>query len=115
MILLFAVVRNNVASPASFRRLSLALVINGSLMSVFALVQFFTSAHNTVYWTYQTQGAVFGPFICRTHFPFYVNVCIGAGIGLLVGRTIRRNSRDATRRKVLAGFMNCSRTRLACG
>src|SRR4029077_11502053 len=55
VFLLFAVVRNNVASPGALRRLSLAAVANGALLSVFALVQFFTAPHNTVYWTYPSE------------------------------------------------------------
>src|SRR5262249_41594197 len=60
-------------------------VLNGVLLAFFALVQFFSSPHDTVYWTYKTRGAVFGPFVCRTHFPAYMNLCISAGIGLLLG------------------------------
>lgn len=82
VFLLFAIVRNNLASPDILRRLNFALVGNGALLAFFAIVQFFSSPRDTVYWTFQTQGSVFGPFVCRTHFAFYVNVCIGAGIGL---------------------------------
>src|SRR5262249_35218026 len=49
VFLLFAVVRNNLASPGVLVRLSLVAVGNGALLSLFALVQFFTSPHNTVY------------------------------------------------------------------
>ena len=38
----------------------------------------------TVYWSLHTDAEVFGPFICRNHFPFYVNVCLGLGAGLLL-------------------------------
>jgi O-antigen ligase/tetratricopeptide (TPR) repeat protein len=93
VFMLFAVVRNNIASPASLRRLDIALVANGTLLSLFAFIQFFTSAHNTVYWTYTTQGSVFGPFVCRTHFPYYVNVSIGAALGLLLSRSSRQGKR----------------------
>src|SRR5262249_25080868 len=26
-----------------------------------------------------------GPFVCRNHFPFYTNVCLGLAVGLLLG------------------------------
>src|SRR5262249_24645617 len=84
VFVLLAVVRNNIASAAALRRLSIALVINSTALAFFALIQFFTRPRNTVYWSYQTQGAVFGPFVCRTHYAFYVNACIGAAIGLLL-------------------------------
>src|SRR5262249_6654087 len=71
---------------AALRRLAAVAVANGALLSFFALVQFFTAPHNVVYWTFPTGGEVFGPFICRNHFPFYVNVCVGLGVGLLLAR-----------------------------
>jgi O-antigen ligase len=80
---LFAVVRYNVGSVAALRRLSVAAAVNGTLLAAFALVQFFSSPHDTLYWTFPSQGHVFGPFICRDHFPFYVNVCVGLTAGLL--------------------------------
>jgi hypothetical protein len=84
VFLLFAAVRNNTASAAALRRLSIAALANGALLSLFALIQFFTSPRNTLYWTYPSQGTVFGPFICRNHFPFYINLCLGLGVGLLL-------------------------------
>ena len=67
-------------------------VVNGAALSLFGLVQFFTSPANVIYWTDQTRGAVFGPFINRDHFAFYVNLCIGLGIGLLVSRSMTRDT-----------------------
>jgi O-antigen ligase len=83
VLVLFAVVRSNLGSVASLRRLSVAAAANGVLLAVFALVQFFSSPHDTLYWTFPSQGQVFGPFICRNHFPFYLNVCVGLTAGLL--------------------------------
>ena len=54
------------------------------MLSLFALFQFFGSPHQTVYWTFATGAEVFGPFICRNHFPFYVNLCVGLAAGLLL-------------------------------
>ena len=84
VFLLFAAVRNNLASPGAFRRLAVAATLNGALLSLFALCQFFSSPHQTIYWTFATGAEVFGPFICRNHFPFYVNLCVGLAAGLLV-------------------------------
>jgi tetratricopeptide (TPR) repeat protein/O-antigen ligase len=96
LLALFAAVRNNCASRGSLWRLAAAAAANGALLSLFALVQFFSSPHNVVYWTYPTQGSVYGPFICRTHFPAYTNVCLGLGFGLLLatlcGRAGRRRA-----------------------
>ncbi len=86
VFLLFAAVRNNLASPAALRRLSVAALVNGVLLSLLGLSQFFSSPHNVVYWTYPSRGGVFGPFINRNHFASYANLCIGLGVGLLLSR-----------------------------
>jgi O-antigen ligase len=83
VLVLFAVVRYNLESVTALRRLCVAAAANGTLLAVFALAQFFSSPHDTLYWTFPSQGQVFGPFICRNHFPFYVNVCVGLTAGLL--------------------------------
>ena len=82
-VLLFAVVRNNAVSAAALRRLCIAALVNGALLSLLGLIQFFTSPHNMVYWSVPTYGSVFGPFVNRNHFAFYANLCAGLGLGLL--------------------------------
>jgi O-antigen ligase len=84
VLLVFAVVRNNLTSVGVLRRLAVAAVLNGVLLSFFALLQFFTSPQGLLYWSIPSQGRVYGPFICRNHFPFYVNLCVGLGLGLLL-------------------------------
>lgn len=86
IFLLFIIVRHNVLSSASLKRLSIAAVVNGALLSLFAFIQFFSSPVQTIYWTFPVLGIPFGPFICKNHFPFYVNVCMGLGIGILLVR-----------------------------
>src|SRR5262249_10463946 len=83
VFLLFVAVRNNVASTASLRRLATAALLNGALLSLFALLQFFTSTSQTLYWTLPAPGTAFGPFVCRNHFAFYMNLCVGLSAGLL--------------------------------
>lgn len=86
VFLLFAVVRNHLTSRPALRRLAIVALINGSLLSLLALFQFLTSPHSRLYWHFDLEKdqAGFGAFICRNHFPFYVNMCIGLGIGLLL-------------------------------
>jgi hypothetical protein len=85
VVLLFSVVRHNIASAASLRRLSLVALVNGTLLSWFALLQYFSSGdRNTLYWRFPCGGMVFGPFGCHNHFAFYINLCVGLGIGLLL-------------------------------
>lgn len=91
--LLFVAVRNNIAGPAALFRLSLAVLVNGALLALFALVQFFSSPTQLIYWTYPTDGQVFGPFVCRNHYPFYINMAVGLGVGLLLALQRLRKSR----------------------
>jgi O-antigen ligase/tetratricopeptide (TPR) repeat protein len=84
VLLVFLVVRNNLPSPRAFRRLAIAVVVNGACLSLFAVVQFFSSPRDLLYWTYPSMGMqVFGPFIYRNHYACYMNLCIGMGLGLL--------------------------------
>ena len=39
---------------------------------------------NILYWNVESQGIVFGPFVNRNHFAFYINLCIGLGLGILL-------------------------------
>jgi hypothetical protein len=72
--LLFVVVRMELASPSSLYRLSVVTLVNGAAMSLFGLVQFFsTFEEGLIYWTFESNGLVFGPFINRNHFAFYIN------------------------------------------
>jgi O-antigen ligase/tetratricopeptide (TPR) repeat protein len=84
VLLLFVVVRNNIASKASLRRLAMAATVNGAALSLFGLIQYFSSSPDTVYWSYVSAGSVFGPFVCRNHFAFYINLCFGLGVGLFL-------------------------------
>lgn len=84
VLLVFVVVYNNLASKETLIRLSWVALLNGSLLSLFALFQLFSAPPYTVYWIYSAQTTPFGPFICHNHFPDYVNMCIGLGVGLLV-------------------------------
>jgi O-antigen ligase len=94
-VLLFVVVRQNLASTAALRRLSVVAVFNGSLLALFGLIQVFTSRPNILYWSFRSEGRVFGPFICRNHFPFYLNLCIGLGVGLLLSLRTHHSGDDA--------------------
>jgi O-antigen ligase/tetratricopeptide (TPR) repeat protein len=89
VFLLFAAIRTNLATEAALWRLSLVALVNGAALSLFALIQFYSSPVNVVYWTYPSLGEVFGPFICHNHFSAYVNLCIGLGVGLLLSHRSR--------------------------
>jgi O-antigen ligase/tetratricopeptide (TPR) repeat protein len=90
VLLVFLVVRNNLATTAVLMRLSAVLVANGFALCLFAVIQRLTSPSNMLYWTYPSLGNVFGPFVSRNMFPYYVNMCIGLGIGLILARANRQ-------------------------
>lgn len=94
---LYVIVRNNIASIGAIRRLSIAVLINGAALSLFGLIQFFgNSEPGTIYWTYPSSGTPFGPFVNRNHFAFYINLCIGLSLGLLLVRTQRSRMHEVT-------------------
>lgn len=96
-LFLFALVRNNISAKAGLIRLSVVAVINGVALSLVAILQLFSSLPNEIYWTYRAPAVVFGPFICRNHFPFYINCCIGLALGLLVYAQGSKPAADSTR------------------
>ncbi|MBX7105329.1 MAG: O-antigen ligase family protein [Gemmataceae bacterium] len=101
VLVLFAVIRGNIASTASLKRLSWLCLANGVLLTLFGLWQFAGTAgspgpHNIVF-GYKTLGDAFGPFICRNHFAFYVNMCIGLTLGLLLLAGRSENDKRARR------------------
>ncbi len=97
VFLLFVVVRNNLVSVAALRRLAVVALVDAVLLAVFAVVQFF-SANGKLFWTFPTGGgggaAFFGPFICRNHFPFFTNMGVGLGLGLLLAYWPARDRRQ---------------------
>jgi O-antigen ligase/tetratricopeptide (TPR) repeat protein len=98
LILVFALTRFALASPAALRRLAIVCVVNGTLLSLFALAQRFSAPPELMYWCWPVQGSCYGPFVCRNHFPDYVNVCVFLGAGLLLDR-------PACRQRVLSPGM----------
>ena len=84
-ILLFLVVRHSLASPERLQRLAWVLLINGTLLAIFGLIQRVRSDTAHVYGQF-IAGTVFGPFINRNHFPSYVNfsICLGCILAMLV-------------------------------
>ncbi|OYP34088.1 O-antigen ligase family protein [Rhodopirellula sp. MGV] len=67
------------------RRISVAATVVGVALAIFGIAQHVGSHDGLVYWTYKMQGGLgFGPFINRNHYPFYLNLCLGLAIGLLL-------------------------------
>jgi O-antigen ligase len=82
----------------SFRSLEQArwfiwfLVIFGFAVSLFAIVQHFTSNDQTIYWSVPlaSGGNVFGPYVNRDDFAGFVEVIAPLGLALLFFRAVHR-------------------------
>lgn len=91
MALLFTRVQD-LANPRTLRRLCYVCLINGSILAYFSVIQHFTSETGKIFWTFQSMGAAFGPFINRNHFAFYTNICFGLALGLVGSRQMATKS-----------------------
>ena len=85
VLAMYTVIRNNLRDPAIFFRFGWLLAGNGVMLALVGIGQIASSPQNVVYWTIPTGGAVFGPFIDRNHGAYYLNLCIGLAVGLLLG------------------------------
>jgi O-antigen ligase/tetratricopeptide (TPR) repeat protein len=85
IVALFAAVRNNLRDPGCFYRLAWFGTANGVVLALVGMGQLASSPPNVVLWSFHTEGAVFGTFICRNHFAYYANLCLGLTTGLLLG------------------------------
>ena len=84
VLLVYLIARNWLATRESFRRLAWVLTGTGVALAAFALGQLFSSPNHTVYWSVEVEGGVFGPFVCRNHYPAFVALCMGMAVGLLL-------------------------------
>ena len=82
---LFAAIRNNLTHPAAFMRFAWLCIANGALLAIVGIGQMTSSPENVVFWSIPTDGSVFGPFICRNHAAYVLNLCLGLAFGLLLG------------------------------
>jgi O-antigen ligase/tetratricopeptide (TPR) repeat protein len=83
VLVLFAVVRHQLASMSSLRRIAMAAVATGIAIALFGLVQTLRSGTQKVF-GFETGGIVFGPFINRNHAACFLNLCVGLTVGLLL-------------------------------
>ncbi len=82
LLAVYLAARNWLATRDSLRRLAWLALVTGTALAVVALGQYFSSPPTTIYWSVPTAGAVFGPFVCRNHYPDFLALCIGLGAGI---------------------------------
>jgi hypothetical protein len=77
---------------ADLVKLAWFLVFFGFAVSLFGIVQHFTS-DGTIYWFRQLTlgGDPFGPFVNRNHFAGFVELVLPVGLALLIFRGVRRD------------------------
>jgi tetratricopeptide (TPR) repeat protein len=84
VFLAYAVTRNLVASGGSFRRLAWVGFATGVLLAVVALGQCTSGSRSTIYGVFESPNQAFGPFVNKNHYPFFISLCAGLGLGLLL-------------------------------
>ena len=99
--LVYAVSRNLLASKHAFRRLAWVAVVNGVLLGVLALGQTVGGARSLLYGKFPAPNVVFGPFVNKNHYPYYIHLCAGLGLGLLLSAA--RKLRETSYRDELGG------------
>jgi O-antigen ligase len=93
VLALYAVVRSNGAGLGGLQRLAAVCLVNGFLLSLVGLLQYFSSPSGMVYWFLQTEAGVFGP-LNRNDFACYNNLCIGLGLGMLLAEVRRAGHQE---------------------
>ena len=80
------------------------VTINGFLLSVFGLIQKFTSETNQIYWTFEHGGGIpFGPYVNRNNAAGYLLICLACAIGLaviLIGKKEDRGPRPIISKEI---------------
>lgn len=92
LFVFFFAARTLATSSGAFKRLAVVVVLNGTALVVFGLVQNLSSGSHLLYWTYQTDGTAYGPFVNRNHFAFYINLSLGVGLGLMASLLHQRQT-----------------------
>ncbi len=61
------------------------MTLNGVLLSIFGIIQKFTSDHTQIYWTIDLDaGNPFGPYVNRNNGAGYLLICLACAIGLII-------------------------------
>jgi O-antigen ligase len=67
------------------RAFGLAAVVYAFSLALFAMLQFFSS-HGLIYWTVQTAGWTFGPYVNHNHYAGLMEMLIPVGAGFVLSR-----------------------------
>ncbi len=65
--------------------LLILMTLNGVLLSIFGIIQKFTSDRSHIYWTVELEaGNPFGPYVNRNNGAGYLLICLACAIGLII-------------------------------
>lgn len=98
------------ASSKAWMWLGLAVVIYGSSMALFAIFQFFTS-HGLLYWTIQSKGYAFGPYVNHNDYAGLMEMLIPIGMCYALFRSLKISNQALLVFAVSAGIASV----LLCG
>lgn len=104
VLLLYLVVRNWLATRTTLVRFALVTAINAAVLAFVSLLHYFSASKDSVLWLAPVgSGSAFGPFVCRNHYPDFLNFGLGAGLGWLIA-----NARSETQRPSLSTTSSAS-------
>jgi len=89
--LIFFLVTQAFRTRSDFSKLFWFLVILCFVVSLLAIIQYFTSDRE-IFWTeaFKTQGVPFGPYVNRNHFAGFVELTLPLGIAVMLFRGVHR-------------------------
>jgi O-antigen ligase len=80
------------ASVTTWRRVALLVTVYGFALGLFAIVQFFSS-QGRIYWSVNTEGWYFGPYVNRNHFAGLMEMLIPISIAFIASQPWRQGVR----------------------
>ncbi len=89
LLLLYAAVRNWVASRAALHRFAVGLASVGTLLAFAALLDRFAGTPGRVLGLLPVPpgcDATYGPFVCRNHYPDLLHLALGLAVALILPR-----------------------------
>lgn len=92
-LIFFAAALNYIVTGKRFRRVIFTIITFGAIMAVFAILQKLLNPEN-IYGTRETiQASIFGPYVNGHHFAALMEMTLGLSLGLLYGRSVRKELR----------------------
>ena len=90
--LIFLLMAQAFRTRSEYTKLVWFLIIFCFLVSVLAIIQYFTS-YREIYWmeAFKTQGESFGPYVNRNHFAGFVELTLPLGLAMMAFRGVHRD------------------------